>query len=310
MNAYELLMKMVRDSSYSPTLQFLALLAAVDVLFRLGRFQPAQSALLDNQSRMRSVGDPVLRARFYLKLAWAYQRASTGKRSNHAVETALQKAEFYAQNSGDRAALGMLAHRMSGYKTKKGFHEEAIHQMVLAVEADLITGNFDNLQSDCGNVGSIVHRLGLRHYDEARLWLLLSITVARMMNLGRDDAHAEAILAKIYIERGQPTRSRWVLERAERIAWEADNRVNWADVKIIWGFWHGRFGTQKEQINVLAEALQIFRSIPEFDARQKARYMEHHFPDVWGEVVDQPPPLRCAPDGRIFTLPAPPEFLH
>src|SRR6185437_13226318 len=264
-NAYELLMRMVRDTSYSPMLQFLALLGAIDVLFRLGRYQAARAALMDNQSRMRNVGDPVLRARFYIKLAWAQQRGSTGKRSNHAVEAALQKAEFYAQNSGDRASLGMLAHRMSGYNTKKGFHEEAIHHMVLAVEADLITGNYDSLQSDCGNVGSIIHRLGPKHYDEARLWLLLSIGIARMMNMGRDDAHAEAILAKIYIERGQRSRSRWILERAERIAWKADNRVNWGDVKMVWGFWHGRFGSQKEEINVLAEALHIFRSMPKFD---------------------------------------------
>lgn len=285
LNAYELLMRMTRDRSYAPTLQFLALLAAVDVLFRLGRFRAARDTLMTNQGRLRDVGDYALRARFYIKLAWAHQRGSTGKRSDYGTEASLHKADFHAQKSGDRATLGMLAHRMGGYRTKKGFHEEAIHYMTLALEADLITGNYDSLQSNCGNIGSIVHRLGPNHYDEARRWLLLSIAIARMMRVGGDDAHAETILAKIYIELGKPFHSRWMLERAERIARRAGNRVNWGDTKMIWGFWHERFGTRKDQIAALADAFNIFRSMSEFDTRQKARYMERSFPKAWDEVV-------------------------
>jgi hypothetical protein len=284
-NAHELLMRMVREESYTPTLQFLALLAAVDVFFRLGRFQAARHTLLSNERRLRRVGDSSLRARFYLKLAWAHQRGSSGKRSDHAVETALQKADFHAQRSGDRATLGMLALRMGGYRTKKGFHEDAIQQMVLALEADLITGNYDSLQANCGNIGSVVHRLGPKHYDEARRWLVLSIVIARMMRLGRDDAHAEAILAKIYIEQGKGFRARWMLERAEQIAKNAGNRVNWGDVLMIWGFWQRRFGTKMGQIAALAEARRIFRSMSDFDARQKERYLEREFPEVWDQVV-------------------------
>lgn len=284
-NAYEMLMRMAGNKSYTPTLQFLSLLTAVDVLFRLGRFQAARHTLLANQRIMKRVGDSSLRARFYLKLAWAHQRGSSGKRSDYAVEAALHKADFHAQHSGDRATLGMLAHRMGGYRTKKGFHQEAIQHMVLALEADLITGNYDSLQANCGNIGSIVHRLGPKHYDEARGWLVLSITIARMMRLGRDDAHAEAILAKIYIEQGKGFRSRWMLERAERIARNAGNRVNWGDVKMIWGFWYESFGTRREQVAALRGALNIFRGLSEFDTRQKARYMERTFPEVWDEVV-------------------------
>jgi hypothetical protein len=246
----------------------------------------ARLTLLANQKRMRQVDDSALRARFYVKLAWAYQRGSSGKRSDHGVEVALHKADFHAQKSGDRATLGMLAHRIGGYRTKKGFHEEAAHYMTLALEADLITGNYDSLQSDCGNIGSILHRLGPNRYDEARRWLLLSIAIARMMNIGRDDAHAEAILAKIYIEQNRPFQSRWMLERAERIAKGAGNQVNWGDVKMIWGFWYERFGTETDQIAALADAYNIFRRMSEFDTRQKARYMERSFPRVWDQVVD------------------------
>lgn len=284
-NAYELLMSLTGDRSYTPTLQFLALLAGVDVLFRLGRFQVARHTLTTNQGRLRHVPDSALHARFYLKLAWALQRGSSGKRADSATGTMLHKADFHAQKSGDRATLGMLARRIGGYRTKKGFHKEAIHFMALALEADLITGNYDSLQSNCGNIGSIIHRLGPAHYGEARRWLLLSIAIARMMSVGRDDAHAEAILAKIYIERGKPFQSRWLLERAQRIARSAGNRVNWGDLKMVWGFWHERFGTKRDQVADLADAYNIFRSMSEFDARQKCRYMERSFPRVWDQVV-------------------------
>lgn len=283
-NAYEILMRMTEESSFSPALRLLALLSAVDVLFRLGRYRAARLTLMRHRDRLQHIDDGSLKARFHLKVAWALQRGSSGIQSDRAVEAALEKANFCAQNSGDRATLGMLAHRTAGYRTKKGLHLEAINQLVLALEADLITGNYDNVQSACGDIGSIVHRLGIKHYDEARRWLLLSIAVSRMMGIGRDDAHAEMILGKIYVEQGYQSRSRWLLERAERIADRAGNRVNLADVKMVWGFWYERFGTRRKLVETLRGALADFRNLSEFDARQKERYMERSFPHVWPEV--------------------------
>jgi hypothetical protein len=284
-SAYEVLMRMAEKEIYTPALRLLALLSAIDVLFRMGRFQAARRTLMDNRGLLRRVDDSSLKARFYLRLAWAYQRSASGIRSDRAVEGALQSANFYAQSSGDRATLGLLARRTAGYLTKKGQHMEAVNHLMLALEADLITGNYDSVQITCGDIGSDIHRLGLKFYDEARLWLLLSIAVARMMRLGRDDGHAELILAKIHLERGRRSISRWLLERAERIAERAGNRVNLADVKMVWGFWCGRFGSRKQQIDTLGSALLIFRQLSEFDARQKERYMERSFPMVWQEVV-------------------------
>jgi hypothetical protein len=283
-NAYEMLMQMVDDRSFTPTLQILALLSAVDVLFRLSRFQAARHTLMGHQHRIHRCEDPSLQARFHLKLAWTFQRVSSGIRSDRAVEAALQKANFHAENSGDRATLGLLAHRTALYQTKKGFHLDAVNQLVLALEADLIIGNYDNVQAACGDIGSIIHRLGPKYYGEARCWLLLSIAVARMMKLGRDDAHAEMILGKIYVEQGYPLRSRWLLERAERIAARAGNRVNLADVKMVWGFWYERFGSRKQLIESLINALSGFRNLSEFDVRQKEKYMERSFPVVWQDV--------------------------
>ena len=284
-NAYQMLMRMTEDRSYTPSLQLLALLSAVDVLFRLGRFQAARRTLFNYRHRLREVGDSSLRARFYVKLAWAFQRGSSGIRSDRAVEAALELATFHAQNSGDRATLGMVAHRTAGYRTKKGLHAEAINQLVLALEADLITGNYDNIQAACGDIGSIVHRLGKKHYDEARQWLLLSISVARLMKLGRDDAHAEMILAKIHVERDQKLISQLLLQRAERIAERAGNRVNLSDTKMVWGFWYEQFGNRRQLIETLTAALRIFRQLSEFDVRQKERYMERTFPLVWQDVL-------------------------
>lgn len=284
-NAYQMLMRMTEERSYTPVLQLLALLSAIDVLFRLGRFQAARCTLINYRHRLREIGDSSLRARFYVKLAWAFQRGSSGIRSDRAVEAALERATFHAQNSGDRATLGMVAHRTAGYRTKKGLHVEAINQLVLALEADLITGNYDNIQAACGDIGSIVHRLGKEHYDEAREWLLLSISVARVMKLGRDDAHTELILAKIHVERGHRLSSQLLFQRAERIAEHAGNRVNLADVKMVRGFWYERFGTRRQVIETLAGALRIFRQLSEFDVRQKERYMERSFPAAWQDVA-------------------------
>jgi hypothetical protein len=206
--------------------------------------------------------------------------------SNRATERALSAAREYAEDSGDRASLGLLAYRTSGYLTKKGRHRESIDQLLYAVEAALITGNYDGAQAYCNDVGSVIHRLGLKYYREARSWLLLGIAIARWMKIGRDDAHGEMILGKIYTELGkQPKLARFWLQRAERIAQRSGNQVNLADVKMVWGFWHQRFGTHKVLVETLGQALLIFRSLRDFDCRQKERYMARKFPSVWPDVM-------------------------
>ncbi len=284
-NAHSRLMLMAGNRSYGTTLQLLACLSAVEVQYRLGQFRAARQTLLDNVALVRRTPDSSLKAKYHLKLAWAYQRSSTGDKSDRAVKTALTKASFLAENSGDRSALALLAHRSALYLTKKRMHMRAVEQLVLALEAHLIIGDYDGVQATCGNIGSVIHRLGPKHYREARQWLLLSIAVARLMRLGRDDAHAEMILGKIYLEDGKRSRSRWLLTRAQRIAKDAGNRVNLADVKMVWGFWYQRFGTREKQIDTLVAALRLFRNLTEFDAGQKERYMAERFPEVWEAVT-------------------------
>jgi hypothetical protein len=285
-NAYDRFVGLTADKTYVATLRLLACLSAAGVLYRRGRVGLARRLLLQNAGLVRGVTDLSLKAQFHLKLAWAYQRASSGPQSNSAVKIALNRASAYAENCGDRASLALLAYRWAWFLSKNRHHQEAVDQMLLALEGYLITENYDGVQATCANIGSIIHRLGAKHYDEAREWLLLSITIARWMQIGRDDAHAEMILGKIYAETERKALSRRWLERAERIATRAGGRINLADTKMVWGFFFQRFGTRDELIDTLAGALRIFRDLKDFDIAQKERYMEKWFSEVWAEVIE------------------------
>jgi tetratricopeptide (TPR) repeat protein len=264
----------------------MACIAAVRVLFRLGRFHAARQTLVKNRRLAQTVSDRVLKAQYYLALAWSHQRGASGAASNRATERALSAARECAEDSGDRATLGLLAYRTGGYLTKKGRHQESIDQLLYAVEAALTTGNYDGVQAYCNEVGSVMRRLGPKFYREARSWLLLGIGIARWMKIGRDDAHGEMILGKIYTELGkQPKLARFWLQRAERIAQRSGNQVNHADVKMVWGFWHQRFGTRKSLVETLGQALIEFRGLRDFDCRQKERYMARKFPSAWPDVM-------------------------
>jgi hypothetical protein len=261
-------------------------MAALRVLFRLGRFGAARKTPAQNAKLFRGVNDPVLKAQYFLAVAWSLQRGESGTVSNRAVENALSSARAFAEESGDRASLGLLAYRTGGFLTKKGRHEEAILQMLYAAEAAIVTGNFDAVLSYCAEIGSVIHRLGPDHYREARAWLLLGIAISRWMRIGRDDAHGEMILGKIYAELGkQPNLARFWLRRAERIAERSGNQLNSADVKMVWAFWYQRFGSRQDLVKALGSALLIFRGLQEFDCRQKERYIARKFPSVWPDVM-------------------------
>jgi tetratricopeptide (TPR) repeat protein len=284
-SAYEILMRLANSQRFTPTLRLLARLNAAQVFFRLGQFGAARNMLVETSPLARRVADRGLKAQFYLALAWSYQRASTGAVSDRQVEEALGRAAACAEDSGDRAALGLLGHRTGGYLTKKGRHLESINQYLLALEAFLITGNYDYVQATCGNLGSVIHRLGPLHYEEACRWLQLGMEIARWMHLGREDAHGEMILAKIYLEKGYRRKAHDLLTRAELIAKQAGNRLNLADIKMVWGLWHQKFGTRAEEIDSLVNALNIFRNLKDFDFKQKGKYMARKFPDVWEAVL-------------------------
>ncbi len=283
--AYRLLLSLARRASLNPRLRMIARLGAVQLRFRIGQFGLARKMLLDNASLLRRVRDRGLKAQFYVALAWSYQRASSGFASDRAVERAIGTAVEFGETSGDRVALGLIAHRTAGYLTKKGFYFEALSHLLLALEANLVAGNYDMVQASCGNLGSVVHRLGSAYYAEARCWFLLGIAIARWMKIGRDDAHGEMILAKIYIEEDKRLKAYRLLKRAERVAKRANNQVNLGDIQMVWGFWHQRFGRRIDARNAFVKAVRTFRSIQEFDYRQKERYIARKFPELWAGII-------------------------
>jgi hypothetical protein len=276
----------VKDFPANPRLQLIALIAAVRVQFRLGRFQAARETLIQYEALIQQAGDAVLEARYYLSLAWSYRREESGTQSNSTVETMLSKARERASTSGDRGSLGLLAYRTAWSLARKTRYEEALSQMVFAVEAAVITSDIATLQAYCADLGSIAHRVGPRRYSEARRWVLISILLARWTRLGRDDAHGEMILGKMYCDLGAKRRTAelW-LKRAERIAKAAGNAVNLADIHMVWGFWHRQYGSRKDVIETLGKALIEFRRLRNFDSRQKERYMMRKFPSVWFQVL-------------------------
>jgi hypothetical protein len=285
-NAHSRLLRMAGDRRFSAKLRLIACLGAVDVLYRIGRFQAALKTLVESSRLVHSVRDDVLKARYHLALAWSHSRGSSGPASDNATLKALRTASAFAECGGDRATLGLLAYRTSMYLTKKGSHLEAINQLLQALQAYLLTENYEGVEACCANIGSFVHRLGKHYYAEARRWLLTGIAISRWMRIGLHGAHAEMIMGKLYIEGNrQPGLSlRW-LKRAERIAEQAGNQVSLADVKMVLALWHQKHGSRRNEIDILIQALRMFRKLRKFDCKQKELYMAHKFPEVWQEVV-------------------------
>lgn len=283
--AHDIFARMAMDGSFCPRLRLFACIAAVRVLFQIGRFGAAKKTLVANAPLLKQVNDGVLKANYYLELAWSHQRGSSGTKTNRATEGAIGRAREFAEKSGDRASFGRIANRMSGFLTKRGKHLASIDESLSAIEAALVTGNFYELQAYCIDLGSVIHRLGPRFYMEAQHWITLGLDIAHRMGFGQDNPHGEIILGKTYAESGDKKRSQQWLQAAEKIAKQSKNLLALADTKMVWAFWHQRFGTPKDLIGTLVEALQIFRSLREFDCRQKERYMAQKFPSAWSEVI-------------------------
>jgi tetratricopeptide (TPR) repeat protein len=283
--AHDIFARMAVDKSFCPRLRLLACIAAVRVLFQLGRFGAAKKTLEANAPLLAQANDLVLKANYYLELAWSHQRGSSGTESNRATEEAISRARGLAEKSGDRGSFGRLAYRMAGFLTKRGKHLGSIDQLLFAVEAALVTGNFYELQAYCNDLGSVLHRLGPRFYKEAQQWIILGLDIAHRMGIEYDNPHGEVILGKTYAELGDAKLARQWLMTAEKIAMESKNPLTLADAKMVWAFWYQRFGTMKDQIKTLVEALRIFRSLREFDCRQKEQYMARKFPSAWPEVI-------------------------
>ena len=205
--AHDVLTDLVRDYPANTRLQIIAMLAAVRVQLRLGRFGAARQTLLQYEEMVKQIGDCVLEAQYYLNLAWSHRRAESGTRSNRLVEENLSRARESASTGGDRTCLGLLAYREAwSLARERNTMMMQLARMSFAVEAKaIIVSNFTALrEAYCADLGSIAHRIGPRYYAEARRWLLTGILLTRWARIGRDDAHGEMILGKMYCGKWGP----------------------------------------------------------------------------------------------------------
>lgn len=291
-SAYREFLRLAEAASFSPNLRLLAAIAAVNVQHRLGLYKTAQQTLDRFRGLMTRASDASLKARFFLAASLGEQRRASGAAANMRTEAGLSAATAYAAEAGDRAALGEIAERTGWFNAKNGRNETAIMAMLQALEAHLVIGNFDRAHATCCNIGSVTHRLEAAHYREARKWLLLSIRISDWMHLGRDGAHAEVILAKMDIEQDRPGRARGWLRRATRVARAAGNQLDVADVKLMDALWHQSFGTPAAEKRALADAVQGYRALQNFNFPQKADYIKKKFPITWQEILGKAP---CSP---------------
>lgn len=297
-SAYREFLRLAEDARFTPNLRLLAAVAAVGVQYRLGLFQTAAQTLGRLRGLVSRATDASLKARFCLAVSRSEHRSANGAAINRRTEAGLNAAMAYAAEAGDRAALGEIAERMGWFHAKSGRNEDAIASLLQALEAHLVTGNFDRVQACCGDIGSILHRLDEPYYREARKWLLLSLRISHWMHLGRNGAHAEVILAKMDIEQRRPTRARGWLQKARRIARAAGNQVDIADELLIRALWHQSFGSAAAEKRALTDAVRRYRGLQNFNLAQKENYIRHKFPTSWEEVLGTTTPV---PPGRRHT---------
>ena len=284
-SAYREFLRLAEDARFVPNLRLLATVAAVSVQYRLGLFQTAGQTLGRFRSLLDRATDASLKARYVLAFSRGEHRRASGAAINMRTEAGINAATAYAAEAGDRAALGEIADRTGWLHAKNGRNEDAVSALLQALECHLVTGNFDRVHACCCNIGSILHRMEEPYYREARQWLLLSLRISHWMQLGRDGAHAEIILAKMDIERRRPKRARGWLKRAMHVAEEAGNQVDIADAKLTEALWHQSFGALGAEKRALADAVRRYRALQNFNLGQKENYIKHKFPTLWEEVM-------------------------
>ncbi|MGA2992908.1 MAG: hypothetical protein ABSD88_20755 [Candidatus Korobacteraceae bacterium] len=285
--AYGTLLKLATDRRHDSWSRLLAGVSAASVLQRLGRYEKAVAMRRDQRDLLRKTNDPALKAYYYLTEAAGLFRSMPPRAKKTSLPAALRRATAFANESADKSSLGWISLRTGLYLARYGRNEEAIDELIRGLRSHLLTDNYNGVQLCCGNIGSIIHRIGERHYAEARDWLTLAIDVAAWMHLGSDDAHAEMIMAKIETEEGNRDAAlRW-LKQAETIAEGAANQISLADVKVGWALWHQHFGKQEDEIEALVGAVGIYSRLRGFDFKSRAKYLARIFPEVWNTVLER-----------------------
>lgn len=280
MSASQELRAIAGTTAFRPSLRIFAVLAAYLVLDRLGHFKAADYTLDQHRYLLRRVTDPWVMARFQSASSWRHYRRGRKKQAQQEIDLAYG----LAAETIDKLLLGSLADREGTHLSSAAKYEEALPKMLEGLEARLFTGNHDAVQASCFSIGNTLHRMGEQYYPDAQKWLELCVNICRWMHLGRDEALAEIILAKIALEKRSLKRCRVWLGRAETIVQKSRNRLNLIHYNIVWAFYFQRLSKPHRVRERLKQVWDTGSKLAGFDFNTIDRYLGRKFPDAWQEI--------------------------
>lgn len=299
------LTRLMADRTMDSRLRLLAYLAAVRVRDRLGHLKMAAGTLRECE-RLRAVAqDPVIEAKALLADAWGSLRAG---KHDRALQT-LARAKGSIAKTADCALSGVLAAReglvLANMVGSAKPHppssiekfSQALDYMAQGLYSSLLADHHDAVQSICFDIGNILQRMGEAHYMEASQWLRLSVTICSEMHLGRYDALAEILLAKIAVEQGRRRSfQKWILQ-AEKTTHKTRNRIDDAWCHTIRALYQQRYGRPNDIVEELVLARRVCMALPEYNRPLRDDYHNRKFPEVWSQVLARFSAGSAAPPG-------------
>jgi hypothetical protein len=135
------------------------------------------------------------------------------------------------------------------------------------------------------NLGNVLHRLGRDHYLEAEQWLQLSTDICEWMELGRYDALAEMILAKIGLELGNDSIFQTRINRAELIAKQANNPLDQSWCHTLRAKHFMREGQEKKCIRELVCARRLYSRRSDGIDTIRDEYHASRFGALWDKAL-------------------------
>jgi tetratricopeptide (TPR) repeat protein len=279
---------------YAPTLRILAYLTIVRVFDRLGRFTIAANALDDCGLFVRHIRDPVLKGLYRLRNSRRYYKRADYLKARRELET----GTMFIRQSVDKDLMAAAYNWEAVLLSRDGQHEEALRRLSQALEAQLIAGNFDDVQATCYNIGTVLHRMGKDHLHTAVHWLEVCVQICDTMKIGRYEALAEARLARIALEQGSAYRfMRWY-KKTVRLAERSTNPLDRVEAHIARALDFQRLYQVDLAKKELIIARQIYMRLAGFGYRAMDDYLKGIFPREWTEVRSSSSLHRNSPQGR------------
>jgi tetratricopeptide (TPR) repeat protein len=280
-DALSKLSELNRDPKLDVRLRLLANLAIVRTFDRLGRFKAAATTLDQSARAAKNVRDPVVAAGFHLANAWRHYRAGNQKE----FARNLLQVQRLSTETTDSNLLATNESAQGLHLSNTHQYPEALLHLTHSLDARLPTENFDAIQATCFNIGNTLQRMGEKHYVEAARWLELSVDICSWMRLGRYDAMAEVILAKIALETGDTKGYRVWISSAEQLASHSHNRPNQLWCHVVRAFYHQRYQEPKGAIDHLVAARKMYLATPDYDRATIEKYLERKFPEFWEQII-------------------------